>query len=206
MSSTKMQALRVAEPNGPWNLEEVEIPEPGPTQALVKIKACGVCGTDIWMATGKLAFSPFPLSLGHEGVGEVVKVGSGVTSRKVGDRVGVCVVQKGCGTCSFCKEEHPLSFLIASNCEAPVLAGFNSAGGQADYMLAYEGGTVLLPEKLSYVDAAPIMCAGCEYIPSLLAPQIIDQHHQTPYGVDLVVQNPSRVKRLPSLVLVPLVI
>jgi D-arabinose 1-dehydrogenase-like Zn-dependent alcohol dehydrogenase len=161
MSSTQMQAVRVKEVNAPWNLETVAVPEPGPNQVLVKTKACGICGTDIWMSQGKVAFGPFPLSLGHEGVGEVVAVGSGVTTRKVGDRVGVCVLQKGCGTCGWCNQERPQDFQTALNCPAPVLTGFNTAGGQAEYMLAYEGGTVLLPDKLSYLDAAPIMCGGC---------------------------------------------
>src|SRR5688572_580368 len=101
MMTTQMQAVVVPEMNGPWRLETMDRPEAGPNQVLVKIHACAICGTDLWMANGTLSYRPFPLVLGHEGVGEVVAVGAGVTQRTVGDRVGLPMVQKRCGKCDF---------------------------------------------------------------------------------------------------------
>ena len=158
--ATQMQAVVVSGVNAPWKLEERDRPEAGPNQVLVRIHACAICGTDLWMANGTLSYREFPLVLGHEGVGEVVAVGAGVTQRKVGDRVGIPMVQKRCGRCDFCREQHPNSFVTAANCAAPVLTGVNVDGAHADYAVADVDGTVLLPDGLSYELAAPTLCAG----------------------------------------------
>lgn len=156
----QMQAVVVPEVNGPWKLEYRDRPEAGPNQVLVRIRACAICGTDLWMANGTLSYRTFPLVLGHEGVGEVVAVGAGVTQRKVGDRVGLPMVQKRCGACDFCREQHPNSFVTAANCAAPVLTGVNVDGAQAEYAVADVDGTVLLPDGISWELAAPTLCAG----------------------------------------------
>lgn len=158
--STTMQAAVVAEANAPWLLEEREVPALGPDDVLVKIHACGMCGTDLWLAQGALAFREFPLVLGHEGAGEVVAVGEGVTKRKVGDRVGVFMMQKADGVCDFCHEEHTNSFVTAANCANPKLTGVTVDGAFADYIAVDVGGTVLLPDGVRYEDAAPILCSG----------------------------------------------
>jgi D-arabinose 1-dehydrogenase-like Zn-dependent alcohol dehydrogenase len=155
-----MKAAIVPALNAPWEIREVPTPEPGPNQVLVKIHACGICGTDVWMTTGKVQFRQLPLAPGHEGVGEIVAVGEGATMRKVGDRVGVCTLQATCGHCDWCNLGKPQNFVSAANCKSPVLTGFNVDGGHAEYLLAYVGGTVLLPDGLAYEQAAPIMCAG----------------------------------------------
>ncbi|MEV4537456.1 alcohol dehydrogenase catalytic domain-containing protein [Asanoa sp. NPDC049518] len=156
----EMKAAVVPEVNAPWELRDVPMPSAGPHQVLVKIHACGLCYTDALMARGVLSYRPFPLVLGHEGVGEVVAVGPGVTERKVGDRVGLPIMQKPCGRCAFCREHHPYSFVTANNCENPVLTGVNVDGGQAEYIAADESGTVLLPDAIPYELAAPTVCAG----------------------------------------------
>ena len=155
-----MRAVVVAEPNGEWHLEDRRRPEVGPDEVLVRIHACGICGTDLWLAQNKLSFRPFPLVLGHEGVGEVVAVGEAVTKRKVGDRVGVFMMQKACGVCDFCHEEHANSFVTAANCDNPMLTGVNVDGAHAEYVAVDVGGTVLLPDSVSYELAAPTLCAG----------------------------------------------
>ncbi|GGT07082.1 alcohol dehydrogenase catalytic domain-containing protein [Streptomyces chromofuscus] len=155
-----MKAAVVSEVNAPWVLQDVPKPEAGAHQVLVKIHACGVCYTDALLAQGTLKMREFPMVLGHEGVGEVVAVGDGVTSRKIGDRVGLPITQRACGRCDFCRERHVNSFVTANNCAAPVLTGVNVDGGQAEYVVADEEGTVLLPEGLSYELAAPTVCAG----------------------------------------------
>jgi len=158
--ATQMKSVVVSEVNAPWELEDRDRPEAGPNQVLVRVHACAICGTDVWMANGTLSFREFPLVLGHEGVGEVVAVGAGVTQRKVGDRVGIPMVQKRCGKCEFCKEQHPNSFVTAANCANPILTGVNVDGAHAEYIAADVDGTVLLPEEVSYELAAPTLCAG----------------------------------------------
>ncbi|RIQ10869.1 alcohol dehydrogenase [Jiangella rhizosphaerae] len=155
-----MKAVIVPEVKAAWELHERPVPEPGPKEVLVRIHACAICGTDLWLAHGVLSFREFPLLMGHEGVGEVVAVGAGVTERKVGDRVGMPMMQKRCGACAFCREEHPNSFVTAGNCANPTLTGVNVDGAFAEYLATDVGGTVLLPDGLSYEDAAPTLCAG----------------------------------------------
>ncbi len=87
-------------------------------------------------------------------------MGAGVTQRKVGDRVGIPVVQKRCGACDFCREQHPNSFVTAANCANPILTGVNVDGAHAEYFAADVDGTVLLPDGVSYELAAPTLCAG----------------------------------------------
>jgi D-arabinose 1-dehydrogenase-like Zn-dependent alcohol dehydrogenase len=158
--TTRMKAVIVPELKAAWEVREWPVPEPGPGEVLVRLHACAICGTDVWMAHGVLAFREFPLLMGHEGVGEVVALGTGVTERKIGDRVGLPMMQKRCGSCDFCREEHPNSFVTAGNCANPTLTGVNVDGALAEYMAADVGGTVLLPDGISYEDAAPTVCAG----------------------------------------------
>ena len=158
--TTTMQAAVFAEANATWTLQDRPMPEVGPDDVLVKIHACGVCGTDLWLAQGALSFREFPLVCGHEGAGEVVAVGEGVTKRKVGDRVGVFMMQKADGVCDFCHEEHTNSFVTAANCASPRLTGVTVDGAFADYVAVDVGGTVLLPDGVAYEDAAPILCSG----------------------------------------------
>ena len=157
---TQMKAVVVPGKNASWEVQDRLMPEALPGQVLVRVRACGVCGTDLWMAQGTLSYRDFPLILGHEGVGEVVAVGNGVTSRKVGDRVGMPMVQKGCGRCDYCRENHVNSFVLAAQCVAPTLTGVNVDGAHAEYVAVDAGGTILLPEKISYELAAPTLCAG----------------------------------------------
>ncbi len=156
----EMKAVVVSDVNAAWTLEARPRPEAGPNQVLVRIRACAICGTDVWMANGTLSFREFPLVLGHEGVGEVVAVGAGVTQRKIGDRVGIPMVQKRCGKCDFCRGQHPNSFVTAANCADPVLTGVNVDGAHAEYIAVDVDGTVLLPDEVSFELAAPTLCAG----------------------------------------------
>ena len=95
-----MRAAIVQSTHSAWVVGEAPTPEPGPNQVLIKIRASGMCYTDVHQTRGELP-SPFPRTLGHEPVGEVVAVGAGVTARKVGDRVGVPWVQSSCGRCEW---------------------------------------------------------------------------------------------------------
>ena len=91
-----MQAAVVPAVKARWEIEDVPTSDPGPNQVLIKIHASGLCYTDVHQTNGELPGS-FPRILGHEPVGEIVAVGPGVRSRRVGDRVGVPWVQASCG-------------------------------------------------------------------------------------------------------------
>lgn len=156
-----MLATVIARPGAPWEVRETPVPRPGPGQVLVKVHACGICVNDVLASRGVLPFATTsPAVPGHEPVGEVVEVGAGVTSRSTGDRVGVPWVQGGCGRCAYCRRNLPVSGQVALNCAAPVTTGFSVQGGLAEYIVAQAAGTVLLPDGLSYEQAAPMMCAG----------------------------------------------
>jgi D-arabinose 1-dehydrogenase-like Zn-dependent alcohol dehydrogenase len=89
-----------------------------------------------------------------------VAVGDGVSSRAVGDRVGLVTLQTGCGECAWCRRMEPLDFVTAANCARPTLTGMNVGGANADYIAVRAEATVLLPDGLSYHHAAPLMCVG----------------------------------------------
>ncbi len=148
-----MRAAIVPSTNSAWVLREVPTPEPGPNQVLLKIHASGICYTDVHQTRGELP-GPFPRTLGHEPVGEIVAVGAAVTTRKVGDRVGVPWYQATCGRCEWCSRGKPMF------CAEAVGTSVQIGGGHAEYMLAHADATMLLPDGLAYEQAAPIFCAG----------------------------------------------
>jgi dehydrogenase len=139
--------------NVKWEVEEVPTPQPRANQVLIKIHASGICYTDVHITKGGLGVK-FPNTIGHEPAGEIVALGEGVTTRKVGDRVGVPWLQSTCGRCEWC-QRGKLFF-----CPNLVATGINIPGSHAEYMVAYADATQLLPDGLSYDQAAPIFCAG----------------------------------------------
>ena len=147
-----MKAAVVPYVNGPWEIREIPTPKVGDGQVLIKVHASGLCYTDVHQTRGSAA--KFPWVLGHEPVGEIVELGPGVWNRRIGDRVGVPWTQVGCGRCGACMRNE------AHLCASSIGTGVDLHGGHAEYLLAYADGTVLLPEGLSYEQAAPIFCAG----------------------------------------------
>jgi alcohol dehydrogenase len=148
-----MKAAVVTAINGPWEVKEVTQPEIGPNQILVKMHASGICYTDVHQTLGHIP-GTFPRILGHEPVGEVVAVAPDVTSRKVGDRVGVAWVQATCGRCEWCARGRK------NFCPNQKDTGMDLQGGHAEYMPMYADGSYLIPDGVSYDQAAPIFCAG----------------------------------------------
>ena len=148
-----MRAAIVPAVNSAWVLGEVPTPDPGPGQVLVRIRASGICYTDVHQTRGQLP-GRFPRVLGHEPVGEIVAVGAGVATRRVGDRVGVPWVQASCGRCEWCLRGKPMF------CSDAVGTSVQAAGGHAEYMLAHADATMLLPDGLAWEQAAPVFCAG----------------------------------------------
>jgi alcohol dehydrogenase len=148
-----MRAAVVPATHGKWEVRDVPTPEPGAGQVLIKIHASGLCYTDVHITEGLIP-TQFPRTLGHEPVGEIVAMGAGVTTRRVGDRVGVPWVQASCGRCEWCQRGKPMF------CAGQISTGINLPGSHAEYMLAYAEATQLLPDGLDYEQAAPIFCAG----------------------------------------------
>ena len=148
-----MKAAVVPAVKAKWEVKEVPTPKPEANQVLIKIHASGLCYTDVHITDGHFP-TQFPRTLGHEPVGEIVEIGQGVRTRKVGDRVGVPWVQASCGRCEWCLRGKPMF------CADQIGTGIGIAGGHAEYMVAYADATALLPERLSYEQAAPIFCAG----------------------------------------------
>lgn len=151
-----MKAALIVKTNSPWEIRTLPDPTPKQGQVLIKIHASGMCGTDLHVHQGNFPVK-LPIIAGHEPVGEIIEVGAGVTSLKKGDRVGVSWAQKGCGRCSFCQKEQ-LKYCNGRP-EGPQ-SWMDLGGGNSELMLAWEEGCTLLPEGLSYEQAAPLFCAG----------------------------------------------
>ncbi len=148
-----MKIARVPAANEKFELVDVEIPEPGTGHVRVKVHACGVCHSDSLTVIGGLGNS-FPRAPGHEVAGVVDAVGEGVSNWSVGDRVGVGWFG-GCDfTCEACRRGDFIS------CENGQIPGIAYDGGYAEYMVAPAEALARIPDDLSDVDAAPLMCAG----------------------------------------------
>ncbi|WP_214319692.1 alcohol dehydrogenase catalytic domain-containing protein [Nonomuraea sediminis] len=147
-----MRAAVITRLNSPWEFQQVADPVAGPGQVVVRIHACGMCFSDVLVHRGHWPVQ-LPIVAGHEPVGEVVQLGPGVTTLRVGDRVGVSWMQRGEGRCLQCQSGRPV------RCEH-TQTWMDLGGGYADLMLAWETGCTLLPEGLSYTDAAVAFCAG----------------------------------------------
>ncbi len=148
-----MKAAIVPSVKAKWEISDIEKPTAGPNQVLIKIHASGICYTDVHQTNGHFP-GQFPRILGHEPAGEIVEIGIGVTSRKVGDRVGVPWIQATCGRCEWCLRGRPMF------CANQITTGIQMSGGHAEYMAAYADATMLIPDNVSYDQAAPIFCAG----------------------------------------------
>lgn len=138
----------------PLDLSEVETPEPGPHQVRLKIRACGVCHTDLHIVEGELAAPHLPLIPGHEIIGVVEAVGEAVTLHRVGDRLGVPWLYHTCGTCRYCQRDQE------NLCENIQFTGLHANGGYAEQMVVEARFAYPIPAIFSDAEAAPLMCAG----------------------------------------------
>jgi len=150
-----MKAEVVEKFGQPLVMKEMAIPEPGPGQVLMKIMATGVCHTDLHAADGDWPVKPtVPFIPGHEGAGIVAKLGNGVKHLKEGDRVGLAWLHSACGQCEFCLAGWE------TLCKAQQNSGYSVNGSFAEYALGAADYVGRIPSRLSFVDAAPILCAG----------------------------------------------
>lgn len=138
-------------------------PSPGPGQLLLKVRACGVCRTDLHVFDGELRQAKLPLVLGHEIVGRVVEKGAGVERFALGQRVGVPWLGRTCGTCRHCTSG-------AENlCPTAEFTGYTLDGGYAEFTLADQRYCFALPDCYTDAEAAPLLCAGLIGYRSLMA-------------------------------------
>jgi propanol-preferring alcohol dehydrogenase len=157
MSAT-MQSWAVDQP-GPidaHHLRRVErvVPTPGPAQMRIRVRACGVCRTDLHLAEGDLTPRRPLVTPGHEVVGTVEQLGEGATRFRVGERVGVPWLASTCGVCRYCKAGRE------NLCVAPTFTGWDVDGGYAPYVVANEAYVYRLPDEFTDEQAAPLLCAG----------------------------------------------
>jgi D-arabinose 1-dehydrogenase-like Zn-dependent alcohol dehydrogenase len=152
MEST-YKAVEVSAP-GVLRVVERRIAEPGPGQVRIRVEACGICHTDAATVTGAYPGLTLPRVPGHEVVGRIEALGSGVSRWKVGQRVGVGLIAGEDGVCEPCRRGDMV------NCQNPVVLGVTVDGGYAEVMIAEARGISSVPQELSSVEAAPLLCAG----------------------------------------------
>jgi propanol-preferring alcohol dehydrogenase len=152
----------------PLVLEECPLPEPGAGQVRVKLTYCGVCHTDLHIAEGDIHPPRLPITPGHQAVGVIDAIGpplpekpplsrfagEGSGVRGIGQRVGVPWLHAACGVCDFCRRGQE------NLCELARFTGFHMNGGFADYVLAQSYYVLPIPDTISDIDAAPLLCAG----------------------------------------------
>lgn len=149
-----MKAVCLSRPNDDLQVEDRARPSPGAGELLLRVKACGICHGDIMMRQGAFPFVRFPIVPGHEVAGIVEEVGDGVQGWKLGARAGLSVLYTSCGACEQCRRG-------AENlCAVWEWTGMMHDGGYADFVIARADYTVPLPNELTDVEVAPLMCAG----------------------------------------------
>jgi len=134
-----------------------DVPTPGPLEpgeVLLRVRACGVCRTDLHVVEGELPMRKSPLVPGHQVVGVVEKTGAAATKFRVGDRVGAAWLRETCGHCEFCKTGRE------NLCEIASFNGYIADGGYAECMAAPEAFLYRIPEGFADLHAAPLLCAG----------------------------------------------
>jgi propanol-preferring alcohol dehydrogenase len=149
-----MRAMVLSRPGEPLRLEERPLPTPGAGQLLLQVSACGICRTDLHIMDGELKEPTLPLVPGHQIVGRVAGIGSGVAGFRLGDRVGVPWLGSTCGSCRHCVAGRE------NLCEQARFTGYHLDGGFADFTLAHHRFCFPLPEGYADLQVAPLLCAG----------------------------------------------
>jgi len=151
----KMRAVQVPSARAPFEIVERDIPEPGPGTVRIKVQACGICHSDTVTKDGLFPGIEYPRVPGHEVVGVIDAVASGVPRWTAGKRVAVGWHGGNCGYCDACRRGN---FFACQSFTA--ITGVTSDGGYAEYMIARAEALALVPDELSPVEAAPLVCAG----------------------------------------------
>ncbi len=138
----------------PLELVTQERPQPESGQILVRVRACGVCRTDLHTVEGEIVPPEYPRTIGHQIVGIVETVGDDVDNWEPGDRVGIPWLHRACGACVHCKSG------FENLCERAEFTGFHVDGGYAEWALADARYSLPLPKSPDVVVLAPLLCAG----------------------------------------------
>jgi alcohol dehydrogenase, propanol-preferring len=149
-----MKAMVLTQPGAGLVPADRETPPALPGELLIKVRACGVCRTDLHIAAGELTGAKLPIVPGHEIVGVVEQVGDGVAGFAIGDRVGVPWLGYSCDECRFCRERRE------NLCREARFTGYQLDGGYAEYALADSRYAFKLPAGYGDAEAAPLLCAG----------------------------------------------
>ncbi len=153
-----MRAMVLEQPrraeDDPLHPMELSTPNPAPGEIRVRVRACGVCHTDLHTVEGDLPLPRLPLVPGHQIVGLVQAVGAGVRQFREGDRVGIPWLYSTCGECSYCRKG------LENLCESARFTGYHVHGGYAEATVVPETFAHPLPNGFSDLDAAPLLCAG----------------------------------------------
>jgi len=149
-----MKAAQISKPGGDFEVVEREVPEPGAGQVRIKVQACGVCHSDALTKDGSWPGIQYPRVPGHEIAGLIDELGAGVTTWKQGQRVGVGWHGGQDNTCPSCRRGD------FRNCRNLKIPGISYDGGYQQYMLAPVEALAAMPETLSDLEAAPLLCAG----------------------------------------------
>jgi len=157
----QMTAVQISRLGGPFEVVKREVLAPGPNQVRIRVQACGICHSDMFVKEGHWPGLQYPRVTGHEVAGVIDEVGPGVTAWKKGQRVGVGWHGTHCGQCDPCRRGDFIS------CQNLRITGFSDDGGYAQYMVASSGALALIPDSLSPAEAAPILCAGITTFNSL---------------------------------------
>jgi len=149
-------SYKAVEVSAPGILRVVERPisEPGPGQVRIRVEACGICHTDAATVMGAYPGLTLPRVPGHEVVGRIDALGSGVSKWKIGQRVGVGLIAGEDGVCEPCRRGDTV------NCQNPVTLGVTVDGGYAESMIAESRAVASIPDELNSAEAAPLLCAG----------------------------------------------
>jgi propanol-preferring alcohol dehydrogenase len=140
----------------PGTLKLVEKPraEPGPTQVRIRVEACGVCHSDAVTVEGGFPGLTYPRVPGHEVIGKIEALGSSVSNWQIGQRVGVGFLGGHCNACEPCRRGNFV------NCQKQPMSGVHFDGGYAEVMVAQANALAAIPDELSSIEAAPLLCAG----------------------------------------------
>jgi D-arabinose 1-dehydrogenase-like Zn-dependent alcohol dehydrogenase len=149
-----MRVAQVPRPKGPFEIVERQIPEPGAGSLRVRVQACGICHSDYLVKEGVIPGIQYPRVPGHEVAGVIDAVGPGVTGWQPGQRVGVGWNGGYCGRCDPCRRGDFFA------CVTGQITGITSDGGYGEYLVAQANAVALMPDGLSPVEAAPLLCAG----------------------------------------------
>lgn len=152
-----MKSIRLTSPapveTQPLEVVPVKEPAAGPGEIVIEVQACGVCRTDLHIVEGEVS-ARLPVTPGHQAVGKVVEIGTGVQGLGIGDRVGVGWLASTCGVCRFCRSNRE------NLCQRATFTGRDRDGGYAERMVARADWAYRLPKRFCAEDAAPLLCAG----------------------------------------------